>query len=166
MSVHMIWAQARNGVIGAGGGIPWRVPGEQRLFKERTMGSTVVMGRATWDSLPERFRPLPGRRNVVLTRSRGWSAGGAEVAHSPDEVTDDDFWVMGGGEIYAAFLPRAAHLVRTTIDFDAEGDTFAPDIGAGWVVASSTGWVTAETGHRYRMDDLVRLDSHEGDIFH
>ncbi|WP_433826744.1 dihydrofolate reductase [Actinoplanes sp. CA-015351] len=152
----MIWAQARNGVIGAAGEIPWRIPGEQRLFKERTMGATVVMGRATWDSLPERVRPLPGRRNVVLTRSPGWSATGAVVAHSPDEVVEDDFWVMGGGEIYAAFLPRAAHLVRTTIDFDAEGDAFAPEIGSDWETSSTTGWLTAATGQRYRIDDLLR----------
>ncbi len=162
----MIWAQARNGVIGAAGDIPWRIPGEQRTFKERTTGSTVVMGRATWDSLPERFRPLPGRRNVVLTRARGWTAPGAVVAHSPEEIVEDDFWVMGGGEVYAAFLPRAAHLVRTTIDFDAEGDTFAPEIGSDWVISSSTGWITAGTGARYRIDDLVRPGSHGGDIFH
>ncbi|MEU4556818.1 dihydrofolate reductase [Actinoplanes sp. NPDC023936] len=166
MSVHMIWAQARNGVIGAAGDIPWRLPGEQRLFKERTMGSTVVMGRATWDSLPERFRPLPGRRNVVLTRDPGWKAEGAVVTHSPADITEDDFWVIGGGGIYAAFLPRAGHVVRTTIDFDAEGDTFAPALGPEWVVSSSTGWITAETGHRYRIDDLERLDFHGGDTFH
>src|SRR4051812_14638125 len=98
MSVRMIWAEARDRVIGAGGGIPWHIPGEQRLFKERTADSTVVMGRATWDSLPERVRPLPGRRNVVLTRDPAWSAPGAESIGSVDEVLTryDDFWVMGG----------------------------------------------------------------------
>lgn len=166
MPVHMIWAQARNGVIGADGVIPWRLPAEQLLFKERTTGSTVVMGRATWDSLPARVRPLPGRRNVVLTRDPHWSAAGAVVAHSPDEITEDDFWVMGGGEIYAAFLSRAAHLVRTTIDFDVEGDTLAPEIGPGWAVTASTGWITPETGPRYRMDDLERSTPHAGDISH
>jgi dihydrofolate reductase len=165
-TVHMIWAQARNGVIGAAGAIPWRLPGEQRLFKERTMGSTVVMGRATWDSLPERFRPLPGRRNVVLTRQTGWSAEGAVVVRDPAEITDDEFWVIGGGEIYALFLPRASHLVRTTVDFDAEGDAFAPSLGPEWAVIATTGWVTAETGQRYRMDDLERPTPHGGDTSH
>ncbi len=164
MTIHMIWAQARNGVIGAGGAIPWHLPGEQRLFKERTMGATVVMGRATWDSLPERVRPLPGRRNVVLTRDPSWTAEGAVVAHAPDDVVDDDFWVIGGGVVYAAFLPRAAHIVRTTIDFDAHGDTVAPDLGPEWVVSASTGWVTAPTGQRYLVDDLERSSSHRGDI--
>src|SRR5215210_1358746 len=68
MTVRMIWAEAHDRVIGAGGGIPWHIPGEQALFRQRTAGCTVVMGRATWESLPERVRPLPGRRNVVLTR--------------------------------------------------------------------------------------------------
>ncbi|MEV6298854.1 dihydrofolate reductase [Actinoplanes sp. NPDC051861] len=152
----MIWAQARNGVIGAGNTIPWHVPGEQRLFKERTMGATVVMGRATWDSLPERFRPLPGRRNVVLTRDPEWRSAGAVVAHSPEEVDEDDFWVMGGSAVYQAFLPRAAHLVRTTIDFDVEGDRHAPDLGPEWVVSASTGWLTVADGRRYVVEDLVR----------
>ena len=166
MSVHLIWAQARNGVIGAGGTIPWRVPGEQAIFKERTMGATVVMGRATWDSLPERVRPLPGRRNVVLTRDPGWAAPGAVVAHSPEEAVEDDFWVIGGGAIYAAFLPLAAHIVRTTIDFDTDGDTFAPQLGSDWAVSASSGWITAPTGQRYLVDDLERQGSLLGDTFH
>lgn len=158
MSVHMIWAQARNGVIGAGGAIPWHVPGEQKMFKERTMNATVVMGRATWDSLPERWRPLPGRRNVVLTRDPDWQAAGAEAVHSPDEVAGDDFWVIGGASVYRAFLPRAAHIVRTTIDSDVRGDTVAPDLGPAWVVSASTGWLTVSDGQRYVVEDLVRRD--------
>ena len=151
----MIWAQARNGVIGADGSIPWRVPGEQRLFKERTMGATVVMGRATWDSLPR--RPLPGRRNVVLTRDPEWKADGAQVAHSVDEVEGDDFWVMGGAAIYRAFLPRATHLVRTTVDLEVAGDTYAPDLGPEWVVSATSGWLTAPDGQRYLVEDLVTV---------
>lgn len=159
MSVHLIWAQARNGVIGAGGAIPWHVPGEQRMFRERTMNATVVMGRVTWDSLPERVRPLPGRRNVVLTRDPRWAPAGAEVAHSPDEVTGDDFWVMGGAEIYRSFLPRATHIVRTTMDFDVRGDTYAPDLGPEWVVSDSTGWLAVPDGRRYVVEDLTRAGS-------
>jgi dihydrofolate reductase len=98
MTVHMIWAEAHDRVIGADGTIPWRVPEDQRLFRELTGGATVVMGRATWDSLPARFRPLPGRRNVVLTRDPAWTADGAEVVHSVDEVdtSADEIWIMGG----------------------------------------------------------------------
>ncbi|GIF10265.1 dihydrofolate reductase [Actinoplanes teichomyceticus] len=154
MTVHLIWAEAADRVIGAGGGIPWHVPGEQRIFKERTMGATVVMGRATWDSLPR--RPLPGRRNVVLTRDRSWRAEGADVAHDPADIGEDDFWVMGGAAVYAAFLPRAGHIVRTTIDLHVPGDTFAPGLGPEWAVTASTGWRTAPNGVRFVVEDLVR----------
>lgn len=153
MTIHMIWAEARGRVIGAGDTIPWRVPGEQRIFKERTTGSTVVMGRATWDSLP--VKPLPGRDNVVLTRSADWAAPGATVIHSLDEV-GDDVWVMGGGEIYAALLPRAGHIVRTRIDLTVDGDTFAPELGDDWAVTESTGVITAPNGVRYVVEDLRR----------
>ncbi|MEU4159908.1 dihydrofolate reductase [Actinoplanes sp. NPDC026670] len=156
MTIHMIWAEARGRVIGAGATIPWRVPGEQRTFKERTMGAAVVMGRATWDSLPR--RPLPGRENIVLTRSRDWSAPGATVAHSLDEVKADDFWVMGGGEVYAAFLPRAGHIVRTRIELDVTGDVLAPELGDDWVVTESSGTITAENGVSYVIEDLRRRD--------
>ena len=153
MTVHMIWAEAHGRVIGAGNTIPWRVPGEQRIFKERTTGAVVVMGRATWDSLP--LKPLPGRENVVLTRDTSWAAAGATVAHAPADVQHDDFWVMGGAEIYAAFLPRAGHIVRTRIDLEVPGDTFAPDLGDDWEVTASTGH-EAPTGVTYVVEDLRR----------
>jgi dihydrofolate reductase len=153
MTVHMIWAEARGRVIGAGGGIPWRVPGEQAIFKERTMGATVVMGRATWDSLPR--RPLPGRRNVVLTRDPAWRADGAEVVHDPGLLVEDDFWVMGGAAVYAALLPRAGHIVRTIIDLEVTGDTYAPELGPEWTIVGSTGWRTAPNGVRFDVQDLL-----------
>jgi dihydrofolate reductase len=157
MTVHMIWAEARDRVIGAGGGIPWHLPGEQALFKERTMGATVIMGRATWDSLPERVRPLPGRRNVVLTRDPQWAAPGAEVAHAVHGVDlGDDVWVMGGAAIYEAFLPVATHVVRTRIDLDVAGDTRAPVLGDSWTVVADSGWLTAANGLRYVVEDLER----------
>ena len=157
MTVHLIWAEARDRVIGAGGAIPWRLPEDQRMFRERTTGSTVVMGRATWESLPERFRPLPGRRNVVLTRDAAWRADGAEVAHAVHEVEGaGDVWVIGGSAVYAAFLPTAEHILRTRIDLDVPGDTRAPEVGDDWTVASTTGWRTSESGLRYVVEELVR----------
>jgi dihydrofolate reductase len=150
----MIWAEARDRVIGADGGIPWRIPGEQAMFKERTMGATVVMGRATWDSLPR--KPLPGRRNVVLTRDRAWTAAGASVVHAVDEVSAvDEVWIMGGSAIYAAFLPKAGHIVRTRIDLDVAGDVRAPELGPEWVVTESSGWTTPD-GLRYVVEELTR----------
>ncbi|SDT78127.1 dihydrofolate reductase [Actinoplanes derwentensis] len=152
MTIHMIWAEARNRVIGAGNTIPWRVPGEQKIFKERTTGATVVMGRATWDSLP--LKPLPGRANLVLTRQRDWAAPGATAVHCFD-VDFDDVWVMGGGAIYAAFLPRATHIVRTRIDLDVPGDTFAPELGDEWEV-THVAEHQAPTGVSYVVEDLRR----------
>jgi dihydrofolate reductase len=157
VTVHLIWAEARDRVIGADGGIPWTVPGEQAMFKQRTMGATVVMGRATWDSLPARVRPLPGRRNVVLTRDVTWAAPGASVAHSVDEIPgEDDVWVIGGAAVYAAFLPKADHILRTRVDLEVEGDTYAPSLGPEWVVAEDSGWLTASNGLRYRIEDLLK----------
>jgi dihydrofolate reductase len=157
MTIHLIWAEARGGVIGADGGIPWHVPGEQQIFRDRTMGATVVMGRATWESLPERFRPLPGRRNVVLTRQPGWAAEGAEVFGSVPELlrVHDDFWGMGGAAVYTALLPYAVHIVRTRIDLAVEGDTFAPRLGPQWQVTAGADWRTSDTGVRYLVEELT-----------
>ena len=151
----MIWAEARDRVIGASGGIPWRLPGEQAMFKERTMGATVVMGRATWESLP--VRPLPGRRNVVLSQDLSYSAPDALVVHSVDEVpADGDVWIIGGEAIYRAFLSKAEHILRTRIDLEVVGDTRAPALGAEWVVTASSGWQTAPNGLRYVIEELAR----------
>lgn len=157
MTVRLIWAEARDRVIGAGGTIPWRLPGEQALFKQRTMGSTVVMGRVTWESLPPRVRPLPGRRNVVLTRDRSWSADGAETAGSVADVLArfDDVWVIGGAAVYAAFLPHAGQVVRTEIDLTVAGDTRAPTLGDEWT-ATAGDWQTSPDGVRYRVVEHTR----------
>ena len=98
MSISLIWAQAANGVIGADGTMPWHVPEDMAHFKELTLGSTVLMGRRTWESFPPRFRPLPDRRNVVLTRDPSWTADGAEVVHSLDDglALDPSPWIIGG----------------------------------------------------------------------
>jgi dihydrofolate reductase len=131
VKVSLVAAVARNGVIGRDGGIPWHLPEDIRRFKELTTGHAVVMGRRTWDSLPGRFRPLPGRRNVVVTRQRGWSADGAERAGSLEEALElvaraPHVFVIGGAGLYAAALPLADELLVTEIDADVEGDTFFP----------------------------------------
>ena len=106
--VGLIWAQSSSGVIGRGGGIPWRVPEDQARFKELTMGHTVVMGRRTWESLPAKVRPLPGRRNVVLTRQTDFLADGAVVVQSLDSaLTESDIWVVGDEHVYTLAMPRA-----------------------------------------------------------
>jgi dihydrofolate reductase len=156
-SVGLVWAQARDGVIGLDGGLPWRLPEDLAHFRALTAGSTVVMGRRTWESLPERFRPLPGRRNVVLTTDPAWAADGAQPAASVDEVLagcEGDLWVIGGGRVYAAFLAHADRVVVTDVDTLVEGDTWAPALGAGWQRVArdpAEGWSTSTTGLRYAV---------------
>jgi dihydrofolate reductase len=158
----MVWAQARGGVIGAGGALPWHLPEDLALFRRLTMGATVVMGRRTWESLPERFRPLPGRTNVVLTSDGNWSADGARRASSVEQVLAEDgpVWVIGGGAVYAAFLSHADRLVVTDVDLDVAGDTWAPRLDGGWTRTSRTpaeGWsVSAASGLRYAVSEYAR----------
>ena len=130
-TLSLIAAVARNGAIGRGNALLWNEREDQRHFRNVTMGSPVIMGRKTWDSLPPRFRPLPGRRNIVLSRDAAWHAAGAERAGSLDEalalVADaQKVFVIGGGEVYAQALPHADELVLTEIDADLEGDTYFP----------------------------------------
>jgi dihydrofolate reductase len=159
MTVGLIWAQSTSGVIGRDGGIPWRLPEDQARFKELTMGNTVVMGRLTWESLPAKVRPLPGRRNVVVTRQAGYRAEGAQVVPSLDDaLTDDNTWVIGGAQIYALALPIAVRCEVTEVEIDLrrqDADTVAPVLDESWV--GTTGeWLTSSSGLRYRFDSYQR----------
>jgi dihydrofolate reductase len=156
VTVGLVWAQAAGGVIGADGRLPWHLPEDLARFKSLTMGETVVMGRATWESLPDAVRPLPGRHNVVLTRRLHWHPGGAAVARSIEEALDtpDDVWVIGGESVYRAALPFADVLVVTEIAEEFAGDTHAPEIGPRFRVRSvepEDGWLTSRTGLHYRV---------------
>ena len=131
MTIALVAAVARGGVIGRDGGIPWRLAEDMARFRELTMGHPVVMGRRTWESLPDQFRPLPGRGNVVVTRNPDWSAQGADRAGSVEEAlalleSEPKVFVIGGGEVYAATLPFADELLLTEIDAEIEGDTTFP----------------------------------------
>jgi dihydrofolate reductase len=155
----LIWAQSTSGIIGRSGGIPWQLPEDLIRFKALTMGHTVVMGRRTWESLPAKFRPLPGRRNVVLTRQTGFVAGGATVVRSLDEaLTDPGTWVVGGEQIYTLAMPLASRCEVTEVDVDLprdDGDVVAPVLDETWV--GTTGeWETSRTGLRYRFHSYVR----------
>jgi dihydrofolate reductase len=126
--ITLVVARASNGVIGRGGTLPWRISADLKRFKALTMGSVMVMGRRTFDSLPG---VLPGRRHVVLTRDRSWSADGAEVAHSVEEALalagQQPVSVIGGAEIFDLFLPLADRIELTEVLSDIGGDTFMPD---------------------------------------
>ena len=150
--MKLIWAQAHGGVIGNEGGMPWHVPEDLAHFKELTMGDTVVMGRKTWDALDPRFRPLPGRRNIVVTRNPEWSAEGAEVVHD----IPSDGWIIGGAELFARTIDRADRLEVTELDLDVPGDTWAPPIGDSWH-ADPSPWQTSRTGVRYRFLSYGRV---------
>lgn len=160
MSLALIWAEAHDRVIGADGGIPWHLPEDMRHFRELTSGSPVVMGRRTWDSLPERFRPLPGRTNIVVTRQAAWSAPGAEVAHDVEEALAlaagaETVWVMGGAQLYTAALPLADRVEVTEVDLDVPGDTRAPALGEGWRTERGE-WLESSSGLRYRFATSLR----------
>jgi dihydrofolate reductase len=137
MKLNLIFARARNGVIGNNNALPWHLPEDMAHFKRSTLGCPVIMGRKTWDSLPARFRPLPGRLNVVVTRQPDWQADGAVVANSLEAACaacppDSTAWVIGGAELYAQALSLASTAVVTEIDADYEGDAFAPRFGPEW----------------------------------
>jgi dihydrofolate reductase len=163
MSLSLIWAQASNGVIGADGTMPWHLPEDLAHFKELTMGSAVVMGRRTWESFPARFRPLPGRRNIVVTRDPSWSAEGAEAAHSIDDALalDPSPWILGGAQLFDVTIERAARLEVTEIDASPDGDTFAPAIDPSvWQLTPLTAdaaWLTSRNGLRYRFRTYARI---------
>ena len=135
--INLIYARAANGVIGKDGTMPWHLPEDLAHFKQLTHGSPVIMGRKTWDSLPPRFRPLPGRQNIVLTRQADWQAPGAVRVGSVAEARalfpeGSDAWVIGGAQVFAEALPLADSLVVTEIDADFAGDVHAPGLAAPW----------------------------------
>ncbi len=157
MSVGLIWAQSTSGVIGRDGGIPWRVPEDMARFKELTIGHTVVMGRRTWESLPTKFRPLPGRRNVVLTRNPHYRAEGAEVITALEDVPADS-WVIGGSEIYHLAMPAATRCEVTEVEIDLrleDEDALAPMLDESWV-GTSGDWQDSSSGLRYRFHTYLR----------
>lgn len=158
-AVGLIWAQTPQGVIGLDNTIPWRVPEDMAHFKEVTWGNPVVMGRRTWDSLPPRFRPLEGRRNIVVTRQTDWSAEGAERAGSLEQALelsgDGPVWIAGGGEIYRAAMPFATELMVTEVDSDIAGDCYAPAIAPEWQ-ADQAEWHESSKGLRYRFRRYTR----------
>lgn len=137
MKLHLILARAANGVIGNHNTLPWHLPEDLAHFKRTTLGCPVIMGRKTWDSLPPKFRPLPGRLNIVVTRQTNWQAEGALRAQSLAEAmtlcpANSDAWVIGGAEMYAQALPLASTAVVTEIDAVYDGDAFAPQFGPDW----------------------------------
>lgn len=166
MSLGLVWAQTTSGIIGRGGDIPWRVPEDLARFKQVTMGHTVVMGRRTWESLPARVRPLPGRKNVVLSRRADFTADGAEVVRSLEAAlpfsksfgVEPETWVIGGEQIYLLALPIATRCEVTEIDLDLprdDGDALAPVLDETWLDDMGE-WMVSRSGLRYRFHSYRR----------
>ena len=140
-AIVLVAAVARNGVIGREGGLAWNIPEDMAHFKAVTAGGTVIMGRSTWESIPQRFRPLPGRRNIVLSRQQGFAAPGAEVVSTlqaalaaatsarPGQATPAAVFIIGGAQVYTAALPLAHRLELTEVQHDFDGDAHFPE---GW----------------------------------
>lgn len=158
-----VWAQSVDGVIGRDGGLPWTLPEDMAHFRALTAGHVVLMGRATWESLPVAYRPLPGRENVVLSRG-GLDAPGATVVPDVDAalavVGDRPAWVVGGAQVYAALLPLVARVEVTEVDVRLGDGVRAPRLDPGWRTVAADpvdgGWHTSRTGLRYRFRSVER----------
>ena len=142
--------------------MPWHLPEDMAHFKELTRGCAVIMGRKTWDSLPARFRPLPGRRNIVVTRQSDWQAEGAERAGSVDDALAlcsgaPAAWVIGGAQIYAEALPLAHDAHITEIDKAFEGDAYAPVFDPAQWRETNRSRHTAANGLDYSFVTLQRI---------
>ena len=154
----LIWAQSTSGVIGRAGGIPWHLPEDLARFKTLTAGHPVVMGRLTWESLPARVRPLPGRRNVVVTRDADYRADGAQVVTALADAPLAEAWVIGGGQIYGQALPLANRCEVTEVEIDlrrTDDDVLAPVLDESWV-GTAGDWLTSASGLRYRFYSYLR----------
>ena len=133
MKISLIVAMDQNRLIGADNRLPWRLPDDMAWFKEKTMGKPVLMGRKTYESIPAKFRPLPGRHNIVLTRNREFSLPGCTVVHSVDEAITatgsvDEIFIAGGTEIYELFLPKVDRLYLTKVHAEFVGDSYFPEL--------------------------------------
>lgn len=159
MKVNLIWAQARNRVIGLNGTMPWHLPEDLAHLKRTTLNQYVIMGRKTWESIPPRFRPLPNRTNIVISRQGDFLADqvgiGLQTATSLEAALDlasqqsgvSDVWVIGGAQIYAQALPLASKIVLTEIDAEFSGDAFAPQLNADWIETHRESHVAANGLH-------------------
>lgn len=164
MKINLIWAQAHHRVIGKDGKMPWHLPEDLAHFKRVTLGHPVIMGRKTWDSLPPRFRPLPGRINIVISRAEDCLSDQVDSAlqtatslEAALELTRDypEVWIIGGAQIYAQALPLANKAVVTHIDADFEGDAFAPVLGHEWLAVHHEAH-TAASGLPYTFSTYQR----------
>lgn len=161
MTITLIWAQGQNGVIGKDNDMPWKLPADMAYFKQQTQHKTIVMGRKTWESFGS--KPLPNRRNIILTRDSSFTAEGGEVVHTPEQAlelagSEDELMIIGGSQIYKLFLEHADCLLVTQIDHSFDGDTFFPEVNwSQWKLKSAVPGVRDEkNAYDYRFEQYVR----------
>lgn len=159
--MNIIVAIGKDGEIGKGGDLIWHISEDLKRFKALTMGHPVIMGRKTWDSLPR--KPLPGRRNIVITRQKEFKAEGAEIVNSIDEAVNatkgGDAFVIGGAEIYNSFLPYVNRLYLTYVEDECpEADAFLPlDLSSGWELSEESPEFSTPEGVRYKYLTYQRI---------
>ena len=161
MKISIIVAQSRNGVIGKNNQLPWHLPADLKHFKAVTMGKPIVMGRKTFESIG---RPLPGRKNIVISRQRNFQAPGCAVFHSIDEalaslVQESEIMVIGGANIYEQFIDKADRIYRTVVDVSVEGDVYFPELPSNeWVLESEESFLADEKNQlNYAFQVLVKV---------
>ncbi|MCX7542281.1 dihydrofolate reductase [Corynebacterium sp. P5848] len=166
MGYRAIWAQSVDGVIGDGGDMPWHIPEDLRYFRETTFGSPVLMGRRTWETIPEQFRPLPSRDNYVLTTrpADAWSEG-ATVIRDPSQAPEGA-WIIGGGRVYADTLPMVDEVRVTLIGAELRDvlgpvAVFAPELGNAFTCTADTDWIESEKG---RLTGAAAAAQQEGPL--
>jgi dihydrofolate reductase len=149
--ISLVVARAANGTIGQGGELPWRLPSDMRHFRELTTGHAVLMGRKTFESIPPKFRPLPQRRNLVLSSNAELELPGAEVFHDMSTALaacGGECFVIGGGTVYSETLPVANRVYATEIDAEIDGDAFFPEL-------SPSEWRCTQRGERIVENELA-----------
>ena len=162
MIVSAIAALSRNRVIGKNNDLPWRLPDDMRFFMETTKGHHVVMGRKNYDSLHEKFKPLPQRTNIVITRQEDFKAPGCVILHAVEPALDiarenneTECFIIGGAEIYKLAMPYTTRLYLTEIDAHIDGDTFFPEVDMKQWKEISRKHHPADDRHAYAFDIVV-----------
>ncbi len=162
MIISIIAAVAKNGVIGKANDLPWRLPDDMKFFMQTTSGHHVVMGRKNYESLPEKFKPLPNRTNIVITRQKNFKADGCTVANQLEDGIrlaerngEKELFIIGGAEIYNLALPMTDTLYLTEIDAEIEGDTFFPEWNKKEWTEISRQHHVADAKHQFAFDFVV-----------
>jgi len=161
--ISMVVALGKDNVIGKDNGLLWHLPDDLRHFKAITLGHPVIMGRNTWESIPEKYRPLPGRTNIVVTRNTEYDALGAIRAHSLEDALEqaklasgsEEIFIIGGGELFATSLPQTERIYLTIVDDDTPGTVFFPDYSEFTNVVSEE--MHEENGYSYIWRTVERV---------